>query len=58
LRGGATNAYAAIVDGGATGFVRCGGSGQLNVIFDYRWAENDSDRLSAHAADLVRRGGL
>jgi putative ABC transport system substrate-binding protein len=25
----------------------------VNVIFDYRWAENDSDRLSAHAADLV-----
>jgi putative tryptophan/tyrosine transport system substrate-binding protein len=26
-----------------------------NVIVEYRWAENDNDRLSALAADLVRR---
>lgn len=26
-----------------------------NVAFEYRWAENQSDRLSALAADLVRR---
>jgi putative ABC transport system substrate-binding protein len=26
-----------------------------NVIVEYRWAENDNDRLSAFAADLVRR---
>jgi putative ABC transport system substrate-binding protein len=26
-----------------------------NVIVEYHWAENDSDRLSAFAADLVRR---
>ena len=26
-----------------------------NVTVEYRWAENDSDRLSALAADLVRR---
>ena len=26
-----------------------------NVIVEYHWAENDSDRLSALAADLVRR---
>jgi putative ABC transport system substrate-binding protein len=25
-----------------------------NVIVEYRWAENDNDRLSAFAADLVR----
>jgi putative ABC transport system substrate-binding protein len=33
-----------------TGFVE-----GRNVIVEYRWAENDSDRLSALAADLVRR---
>src|SRR6516165_5717980 len=26
-----------------------------NVIVEYRWAENDNDRLSALANDLVRR---
>jgi putative ABC transport system substrate-binding protein len=26
-----------------------------NVIIEHRWAENDNDRLSALAADLVRR---
>jgi putative ABC transport system substrate-binding protein len=26
-----------------------------NVIIEYRWAENDNDRLSALTADLVRR---
>ena len=26
-----------------------------NVMIEYRWAENDNDRLSAFAADLVRR---
>jgi putative ABC transport system substrate-binding protein len=26
-----------------------------NVIVEYHWAENDNDRLSALAADLVRR---
>src|SRR5580704_10136841 len=26
-----------------------------NVIVEYRWAENDNDRLSALAAELVRR---
>src|SRR6516165_1327409 len=33
-----------------TGFVE-----GRNVIVEYRWAENDSDRLSALAADLIRR---
>jgi putative ABC transport system substrate-binding protein len=27
-----------------------------NVIVEYRWAENNSDRLPALAADLVRQG--
>jgi putative ABC transport system substrate-binding protein len=38
-----------------TGLAETGDVEGRNVIVEYRWGENDSDRLSALAADLVRR---
>jgi putative ABC transport system substrate-binding protein len=49
------DAYAGGLRGFRQGLKDTGYVGGENVAIEYRWAENQTDRLPARAADLVRR---
>jgi putative ABC transport system substrate-binding protein len=55
LHGGSPNAAEYLVAAFHKGLNETGYVEHLNVGLDYRWAESQSDRLPALAADLVRR---
>jgi ABC transporter substrate binding protein len=55
LHGGSLAAFAPFLDGFHRGLKESGYAGGKNVAIEYRWAENQYDRLPAMAADLVRR---
>src|SRR5678815_3247583 len=48
--------YAPVMAAFLQGLTEAGFVEARNVAIEYRWAENQSDRLPAMAADLVRRG--
>jgi ABC-type uncharacterized transport system substrate-binding protein len=55
LHGGSLAAFAPFLDGFHHGLRESGYVEGKNVAIEYRWAENQYDRLPAMAADLVRR---
>jgi ABC-type uncharacterized transport system substrate-binding protein len=55
LHGGSLAAFAPFLDGFRVGLKESGYIEGKNVAIEYRWAENQYDRLSGMAADLVRR---
>ena len=55
LHGGSLAAFAPFLDGFHRGLKETGYTEGKNVVIDYRWAENQYDRLPGMAADLVRR---
>ena len=55
LHGGSLAAFAPFLDGFHRGLKESGYAEGKNVAIEYRWAENQYDRLPAMAADLVRR---
>jgi putative ABC transport system substrate-binding protein len=55
LHGGSPNAFARLLDAFRQGLKDAGYVEHHNVGIEYRWAESQSDRLPALAADLVRR---
>jgi ABC-type uncharacterized transport system substrate-binding protein len=55
LNSASPDAFAALVRAFTQGLAETGYVEGRNVVIDYRWAENQYDRLPALAADLVRR---
>src|SRR5262245_11020640 len=55
LGGGSAAGYALPLAGFREGLIEAGYVEDRNVTIEYRWAEDHYDRLSALAADLVRR---
>jgi putative ABC transport system substrate-binding protein len=55
LNSASPNAFAALVRAFTQGLAETGYVEGRNVAIDYRWAENQYDRLPALAADLVHR---
>ena len=55
LNGQSPTEFATYVDAFRQGLDATGFAEGLNVVIDYRWAEGQSDRLPALAAELVRR---
>jgi ABC-type uncharacterized transport system substrate-binding protein len=55
LHGGSLAAFAPFLDGFQLGLKESGYIDGKNVAIEYRWAENQYDRLPGMAADLVRR---
>src|SRR5262249_53589791 len=55
LCSGSPNAFASLVSGFQQGLNETGFVEHRNVGIEYRWAEDQNDRLPALAADLVRR---
>jgi len=55
LHGGSLAAFAPFLDGFHRGLKESSYTEGKNVTIEYRWAENQYDRLSGMAADLVRR---
>src|SRR5262245_50433992 len=56
LHVGSPQQYAPMVAAFLQGLTEAGFVEARNVAIEYRWAENQVDRLPALAADLVRRG--
>src|SRR6516165_6596223 len=55
LHGGSLAAFAPFLDGFHRGLKESGYTEGKNVAIEYRWAENEYDRLPGMAADLVRQ---
>src|SRR5262245_14205514 len=55
LHGGSLAAFAPFLNGFHLGLKESGYIEGKNVAIEYRWAENQYDRLPGMAADLVRR---
>jgi putative ABC transport system substrate-binding protein len=54
LHSGSPQPYAHLVAAFRRGLNQAGYAEGRNVTIEYRWAENQNDRLTALAADLVR----
>ena len=57
LHGGSQAPYAQMVSAFRKGLSETGFDEGRNVAIEYRWADNQSDRLAALAAELVAQQG-